>query len=178
MKFTLSLDNANELYRFAKAYIDPKCSITKFTTIACQIEGKTLTATMLDGTIACQLKLVVDSDTDGECFIAPPVKAFKRSDAFVTVEDSEKETIYKTAMGSSSYHKPDLSDPSVFDLDKIMNEPIESLWINPKKLAAALNAFDDTVKIDFTGKRSGVILSNLHTKAIAMPVNPPKGEAE
>lgn len=178
MEFTLSLDNANELYRFAKAYIDPKCYITNFTTIACQIEGKILTATMLDGNMACELKLAVDSNTDGECFIAPPAKAFKRSDAFVVVEDSEKETLYKTAIGSSSYRKPDLLDPSVFDLDKIVKEPIKSLWINPKKLATALSAFDDTVKVDFTGKTNGVILSNSHTKAIVLPVRPPKGGAE
>lgn len=176
MEFTLNLNNANELYRFAKAYINPKCLRTDFTLIACQIEGKILTATMLDGFMACQLKLIVDSDTDGECFIVPPVKAFKRSDVLVMVEDTEKETTYKTAMGSLSYRKPDLSNPSVFDLDKIVKEPIESLWINPKNLAMALSAFDDTVKVDFTGKLSGVILSNSHTKAIVRPVMPPKGE--
>ncbi len=176
MEFTLNLENANELYRFAKAYINPKCVRTEFTTIACRIEDKILTATMLDGISGCELQLSVDSDVDGECFIAPPTKAFKRSDAFVLVEDNKNETIYKTAIGSNSYRKPDWHEPSIFNLSKTMKEPIESLWIDPKKLSAALNAFKNTVRVDFTGKFSGVILSNSHTKAIVLPVKPPKGE--
>ena len=176
MEFTLNLENANELYRFAKAYINPKCFRTEFTTIACRIEDKTLTATMMDVASGCELQLSVDSDVDGECFIVPPTKAFKRSDAFVLVEDNKNETIYKTAIGSNSYRKPDLHEPSIFNLNKVMKEPIESLWIDPKKLSAALNAFENTVRVDFTGKFSGVILSNSHTKAIVLPVKPPKGE--
>lgn len=176
MKFTLNLDNANELYRFAKAYIDPECFRTNFTTIACCIENKVLTATMLDGYMGCILKMSVDCDTDGECFITPPSKAFKRSDVFVVVEDSEKETVYKTAGGSQSYRKPDLTNPTIFDLSKTMGEPKESIWIDPTKLAKALGAFHDTIRVDFIGKLNGVVLSNEHTKALVLPKSPPKGE--
>ena len=176
MEFTLNLESANTLYRFAKAYIDPRCLQTNFKTIACRIEDGMLTATMLDTTKACLLKLHVDCNENGTCFIAPPMKSFKKSDVFVKVEDSDKETAYKTAVGSQTYRKPDLHEPQILDINKLMTDPIECVWIEAEKLATALSAFNGIVKMDYIGRLNGLVLSDPFHKAIVLPVNPPKGE--
>lgn len=174
MKFSLTIDDANELYKFAKAFIDPKCSRESFTLIACELDGGVLTATMLNGVALCKIKVKATGE-NGMCFIAPPQKKFKAQDCFIDIDDSKTETSYTTAGGTQTFRKP-YFEPRVFSypMDK---EPKETLWIDPSLLSKTIGAFDKNVRVDFLGKREGLYLSDKKgNKAVVLPMNPPKGE--
>lgn len=174
MKFSLTIDAANELYKFAKAFIDPKYPRAGFTLIACEVADGELTATMLNGAALCKVK-VRASGENGVCFIAPPQKKFKKQDVFVEIDDNETETTYRSAGGMQSFEKPKYN-PEVFryPMDK---EAKETLWMEPALLSKTVGAFDEGVRVDFLGTREGLYLSDKKgNKAVVLPMTPPKGE--
>lgn len=105
MKFSLTIDDANELYKFAKAFIDPKSPREVFALIDCKLDNGVLVATMLDGYVLCKVRVRATGE-DGECFIVPPRKKFKAQDTFVEIDDNKNETSYITERGTETFRKP------------------------------------------------------------------------
>lgn len=174
MTFVLDIDDANKLYKFAKAFIDPNEPIGGYTLVACEIENNILTATMLSKAALCKVKFRVDGE-NGVCFIAPPAHRFTKQDCIVEVKDSDSETSYTTQKGTQTFKKP-YYEAKVFpyNMDK---EPKETLWMSSALLSKTAAAFDKYIKVDFLGERDGLYLSdNKGTKAVVMPIKPPKGE--
>ena len=77
-EFTINYENANKLYKFAKAFIDAKNFRKKFTLIQCEITKNMLKATMISGISACVIRLPIICDEEMILFIAPPTKPFKK----------------------------------------------------------------------------------------------------
>ena len=116
-EFTIDYENANKLYKFAKAFIDAKNYREKFTLIQCEITKNELKATMMSGISAGVIRLPILCDEEMILFIAPPTKPFKKNDFSVIVSDNEKETTYTTVNGSMSIRKPQIADKELFDVN-------------------------------------------------------------
>lgn len=174
MKFSLTPDSANELYQFAKAFIDPKCYHDACKLIACEISNDVLTATMVNLYSMCKIMLPTKGE-DGVCFIAPPQKKFSLRDKVVIVNDEEAETRYITGISTQIF-------PKSAKGEKIYPYPPEAepkarVWVKPSLLVKSLKAFStDYVKIDVFSDNEAIRLSGdpCH-KAIVMPCHPPKG---
>ena len=61
-EFTIDYENANKLYKFAKAFIDAKNYIEKFTLIQCEITKNELKATMISRISAGIIRLPILCD--------------------------------------------------------------------------------------------------------------------
>ena len=174
-EFTIDYENANKLYKFAKAFIDAKNYREKFTLIQCEITKNELKATMTSGISAGVIRLPIFCDEEMILFIAPPTKPFKKNDFSVIVSDNEKETTYTTVNGSMSIRKPPIADKELFDVEnKCFSEAKETAWIDPKLLYQSLSGFnDDIIKLDFLGENNGVMISSKEAKSIVLPKRKP-----
>ena len=174
-EFTIDYENANKLYKFAKAFIDAKNYREKFTLIQCEITKNELKATMISGISAGVIRLPILCDEEMILFIAPPTKPFKKNDFSVIVSDNEKETTYTTVNGSMSIRKPPIADKELFDVEnKCFSEAKETAWIDPKLLYQSLSGFnDDIIKLDFLGENKGVMISSKEAKSIVLPKRKP-----
>ena len=174
-EFTIDYENANKLYKFAKAFIDVKNYREKFTLIQCEITPNELKATMISNMSAGVIKLPILCDEEMILFIAPPTKPFNKNDLNVIVSDNEKETIYTTVNGSMSIRKRPIADKKLFDVEnKCFLEAKETAWIDPKLLYKSLSGFDtDIVKLDFLGENRGVMISSREEKSIVLPKKKP-----
>lgn len=174
-EFTIDYENANKLYKFAKAFIDAKNYREKFTLIQCEITKNELKATMISRISAGVIRLPIFCDEEMILFIAPPTKPFKKNDFSVIVSDNEKETTYTTVNGSMSIRKPPIADKELFDVEnKCFSEAKETAWIDPKLLYQSLSGFnDDIIKLDFLGENKGVMISSKQAKSIVLPKRKP-----
>lgn len=173
MRFSLTPDSANELYRFAKVFVDPKCYHESLTLIACEISNGILTATMVNQYSVCKLTLPVKGE-DGVCFITPPQKKFSSKDVAVIIDDDESETSYTTSITKQTFLKSAHGE-KVFPYPPDA-EPKARIWMNPTLLAKSLGAFaTEIVRIDVFSDKEGIRLSNEYgQKAMVLPCHPPR----
>ncbi len=180
MKFTLNVDDANALIKYAKAYVLPNNPRELYRMIKVEIEKQSITATMLTNAsvIICHFRTMEDNSENGTMFIRPPLTKFKRKDMFVTVEDSEKETVYITASGKVTLQKEDTVYSWLSTEHFFTKDAISTIYVDGNLLSRSIGCMGNTVKVEFLGDTNGLRLTSREGKAIVLPISPKKAEKE
>ena len=181
MKFTLDIDSANTLIKYAKAYILPNNPRELYRMVKVEIERQNITATMLTGisVVTCRFRTMEESSESGTMFIRPPLTPFKKSDTFVTVEDTEKETVYTTANGKTALPKENTDYSSYCSTEQFFKgDALATIYIDGNLLARSIGCMGNLVKVEFLGELKGVRLTSREGKSIVLPINPTKGRKE
>ena len=172
MTITMSYEEYNRMQEFAKQFTAKKGGTRPILEyIRLTITGDTAKAEALDGYKGGYIMLNL-SDSDGDGTILLPVTSkLKRSDAFATITDMDKEIEIRTATGASIYRKP---EGKFFDTSNIypQDEPAEVFRFDPVLLSDALKAFKDekAVKIEYRGALKPLVIKSDTAQALVMPV--------
>lgn len=181
MKFTLDVGSANTLIRYAKAYVNSNNSRELYRMVRIEIDGKNIAATMLTNVsvAVCRLRATEVSFDHGVIFIRTPLTLFKKVDTFVTIEDTEKETIYITANGRIALPKVDADYSSYCSTERFFEgDSLATLYVDGNLLARSIGCMGSMVKVEFLGEMRGVRLSSREGKTLVLPIYPTKGRKE
>lgn len=181
MTVKLDVDSANTLIRYAKAYVDPNISQELYRMVKIEIDGVNVTATMLTrhSTAVCRLHATNVSADHEVMFIRTPLTLFKKSDDFVTIEDTETETVYTTARGRTALPKVDADYSKFMQTEQFFKtEPLATVYFDGDLLARSLACMGKPVMISFLGELNGVRLTSREGDTIVLPINPNKARKE
>ena len=173
--FQLSADNANEIYTFAKHYIDSKEPHEALQYCLCNLTKDSVKVSFCDGHKLAEITLPIwtEQEVEATFLIAPPNRKFKyKTEPVVSIEKDEKQTSYVTATGTTCIPCEQIPYPFT---DRIWTSPDKytfKIAFKPSVLVPALQAFeaDESVRMDFVNEVSGVTLTQANKRALVLPV--------
>ena len=184
MKFILSIDNANELVRFAKGYIDYSLCVEKCDIAHCTVNEDKLTAHLINRYSFAEITIPIKNVENKEdiCFLPIPKRLLTKQDGEVSVSVEKDNVTYHTKNGSNVIRMTQCYS-ALIDTKGYWRESKCSTYFDPKLLIKSLQPFTKhktPIRIDWLGEFNGVMISQSKNdeeyKSLVLPVRVPKGE--
>lgn len=169
IKISINVEDFNRINKFGKNYTGKNRNLQymRFT-----ILNNTLTAEGLDGYKFFKISKKIDNlnGVDG-VFYMNTMKNFKKSDRYITIEESEKFINLQTNSENRYIEKKEVN---FFDTKNIIDDKNNSSFnirFNAKKLSEALTPYsNENIELMFTDKHKMVVITSGETVSMVLPL--------